>query len=399
MKEKVTFNYANGETSEKALIAHFKSIDDLHPNIKNLPVMVIDKNEFNNGNKVLEFYYQKDGLYQPIIDDASWKETKGVITDIIKNNFKMTPDGNETTYLVSVEGNTFMANVNEGKLLALTETQVASLENHFNAKLETINNQSNVVANPNEISEVAEPLANDIALAPAPEIPPEAITNPVNNDINLINPVAPAVSDSVMPEAEVVPPATPIINEPVLNDSVAPVVADTPVISDPVAPAMDLVAPVVGDALPVTPAIDEPVAPPMDAPLFDTPQLDENTISETPQIDLNQPVTDIPVVGGVGSEANVTNDNFLIQDDGNNDASVFDLGVAPVVEEPVNTNPLDMEPLNTVPPIETNVTTEDLINEVSPVSDSNEDRIRELDKQINDLMIEKMRLLNEIANK
>ena len=89
MKEKGMLTRPNGEVEEKEIICHFKSMDDEHPNIKNVPVLVIDKKEQNNGNNVLEFFWEKDGLYQAINDDAAWSEVKSVIIDIIKMNFEV----------------------------------------------------------------------------------------------------------------------------------------------------------------------------------------------------------------------------------------------------------------------------------------------------------------------
>ena len=43
----------------------------------------------NNGNNVLGFYWEKDGLYQPILDEAAWSEVKSVIIDIIKKNYNV----------------------------------------------------------------------------------------------------------------------------------------------------------------------------------------------------------------------------------------------------------------------------------------------------------------------
>ena len=79
----------NGEMEEKEVICHFKSVDDNKPNIKNVPILVLDKKEVNNGNQVVEFYWEKDGVYQPILDDAAWSEVKSVIIDIIKSNVEV----------------------------------------------------------------------------------------------------------------------------------------------------------------------------------------------------------------------------------------------------------------------------------------------------------------------
>lgn len=89
MKEKVILNRPNGEKNECEVICHFISVDDSHPNIKNIPILVIDKKEMNNGNRVLEFYWEKNGSYQNINDDIAWGEVKAVIIDIIRANFEM----------------------------------------------------------------------------------------------------------------------------------------------------------------------------------------------------------------------------------------------------------------------------------------------------------------------
>lgn len=89
MNEKVILARPSGEMEERDVICHFKSVDEEHPNIKNVPILVLDKKEQNNGNNVLEFFWEKDGLYQAIHDDAAWAEVKSVIIDIIKTNFEM----------------------------------------------------------------------------------------------------------------------------------------------------------------------------------------------------------------------------------------------------------------------------------------------------------------------
>lgn len=89
MKEKVILARPNGEMDEKEVVVHFKSVDDNRPNIKNVPILVTDKKETNNGNQVLEFFWEKDGIYQPILDDVAWSEVKGVIVDIIKSNVEV----------------------------------------------------------------------------------------------------------------------------------------------------------------------------------------------------------------------------------------------------------------------------------------------------------------------
>ena len=34
-------------------------------------------------------FWEKDGIYQPILDDAAWSEVKGVVVDIIKSNVEV----------------------------------------------------------------------------------------------------------------------------------------------------------------------------------------------------------------------------------------------------------------------------------------------------------------------
>lgn len=89
MKEKVYLTRPNGEVEEKKLICHFKTMDEDVPHIKGIPILVVDRNENNNGNNVLEFYWAKDGVYQSIDDEAAWAEVKTVIIDVIKNNFEV----------------------------------------------------------------------------------------------------------------------------------------------------------------------------------------------------------------------------------------------------------------------------------------------------------------------
>lgn len=89
MVEKVKLSRPNGEFDERKVICHFKSKDDSKPNIKNIPILILDKNEMNNGNNVLEFFWEKNGVYQAINDDVAWSEVKSVVVDIIKNNIEV----------------------------------------------------------------------------------------------------------------------------------------------------------------------------------------------------------------------------------------------------------------------------------------------------------------------
>lgn len=89
MKEKVILENPNGESFERTVVCHFKSVSDECPNIKNVPILVVDKDEQNNGNNVLEFFWEKDGLYQAIHDEAAWSEVKNVIINLIKSNVEV----------------------------------------------------------------------------------------------------------------------------------------------------------------------------------------------------------------------------------------------------------------------------------------------------------------------
>lgn len=89
MEEKITLIGPNGEKEEKKVVSHFKCIDDSRPNIKNVPILIVDTEQMNNGNYVLGFYWEKDGLYQPILDEEAWNEVKSVIIDIIKKNYNV----------------------------------------------------------------------------------------------------------------------------------------------------------------------------------------------------------------------------------------------------------------------------------------------------------------------
>ena len=86
MNNKITLTDPNGTKTEYDVVCHFKSTDDNHPNIKNVPILVVDVHEENNGNQVLGFLWEKDGTYQAIADTLAWGEVKSVIVDIIKNN-------------------------------------------------------------------------------------------------------------------------------------------------------------------------------------------------------------------------------------------------------------------------------------------------------------------------
>lgn len=89
MNDKVTLIGPNGEKEERKVVCYFKSVDESHPNIKDIPILIVDTEQKNNGNNVLSFYWEKDGLYQPILDDAAWSEVKTVLINIIKKNYEV----------------------------------------------------------------------------------------------------------------------------------------------------------------------------------------------------------------------------------------------------------------------------------------------------------------------
>ena len=89
MEEKIKISRSTGEIDEKKVICHFKTTDDSCPHIKGVSILIVDREENNNGNKVLEFYWEKDGVYQAIADTEAWAEVKSVVVDIIKNNVEV----------------------------------------------------------------------------------------------------------------------------------------------------------------------------------------------------------------------------------------------------------------------------------------------------------------------
>ena len=73
----------SGERIEKKLFCFFKSLDDDRPNIKNIPVLAVDTGTMNGANYVLEFYWEQNGMFQPINNEEAWNEVKKTIIDII----------------------------------------------------------------------------------------------------------------------------------------------------------------------------------------------------------------------------------------------------------------------------------------------------------------------------
>ena len=56
---------------------------------RDLRIHNIKINLLTDNTAVVEFYWEKDGVYQPILDDAAWSEVKSVIIDIIKSNVEV----------------------------------------------------------------------------------------------------------------------------------------------------------------------------------------------------------------------------------------------------------------------------------------------------------------------
>jgi len=83
MNEKVILVSPSGERIEKKLVCFFKSLDDDRPNIKNIPVLAVDTGTMNGANYVLEFYWEQNGMFQPINNEEAWNEVKKTIIDII----------------------------------------------------------------------------------------------------------------------------------------------------------------------------------------------------------------------------------------------------------------------------------------------------------------------------
>ena len=83
MDEKVILVTPSGEKVEKKMICMFKSMDDDRPNIKNIPIIAIETGSMNGANYVLEFFWEQNGIYQPIDNELAWGETKKVIIDVM----------------------------------------------------------------------------------------------------------------------------------------------------------------------------------------------------------------------------------------------------------------------------------------------------------------------------
>ena len=243
MKEKVVLVRPNGEMEEREIICYFKAVSDAHPNIKNVPVLVVDKKEQNNGNNVCEFFWEKDGLYTFITDEVAWKNVKEVIVDIIKANY-------EGKIEVSKPGN-LQTSMEDGRSLALSADQMNRLVANYTEALTKVVNMPEAQPEMNEIASVANEVSmgNDVTSAPVnkmeeAEVPgalETALNNieksfsvepvmPVNEDNNVnINPVLPSVSQDAAVEAPSVIDITPVIEPSPQVDLASPSVVETPV--------------------------------------------------------------------------------------------------------------------------------------------------------------------------
>ena len=305
MNEKIILENPNGETEERNVICHFKSVSDDKPNIKNVSVLVIDKNEMNNGNKVLEFLWEKDGIYQAINDDVAWSEVKSVFVDMIKNNL----DVNNPKVNFLVLPNVKVA-LGGGRPLAVNDVQVSTLVNNVNTFKAQLQNsqqleQNSITetvtpeVNAETVTPETTPVINEVPVMDTPVETPVAETPvfPVQENVNM---EMPAVESPVVSEnAPVMPETTPVTNEaPVIDTPIETPVAETPVfpVQENVNMEMPAVeSPVVSENAPVMPEAT-PVT--NEAPVIDTPV--ETPIAETPVA---------PIQDSVNMEMPIPNEN------------------------------------------------------------------------------------------
>ena len=216
MKEKVILTKANGEIEERKVIAHFKSLDEARPNIKDVPILILDKNEMNNGNNVLEFMWQKDGVYQAVNDENAWSELKATIVDIIKNNAQ------NISYISDENVKT---DIGAGRSLGLTVAQTDALTANFKTLA--------VTATP--VVESTPVIESTPAVDMPSVVPTDVATNNVISEVPSSESVTPVVSDVPVSEAPVIEQAQPVDVQPV---NTAPVI-ENPVVSEPVNPVVD----------------------------------------------------------------------------------------------------------------------------------------------------------------
>ena len=288
MKEKVILTRSNGEIDERKVIAHFKVSDDSKPNIKGIPILILDKNEMNNGNNVLEFMWQKDGLYQAINDENAWGEVKSTIVDIIKNN---------ASNLSYVADENIKSDIGAGRSLGLTVAQTDALTANFKTLVGNINP---VVETPQVDSQIVNPV-------------PESA--PVQNEVSTLEVEPAPVSESLMPES----PAP--VETPAPNVIATPVAESTPVTeSAPVEEASAVV--------PEAPVKEAAPAAVPEASVMDIPIINQATeeVASTP---VSAPSMEMPQIANPAPEVDNTP---VIQDTVNNNETL-EVGGPQIVEE------------------------------------------------------------------
>ncbi len=280
MNEKIILEDPNGNQEERGIICYFKSTSDARPNIKNIPILVCDKNEMNNGNEVLEFFWEKDGLYQSIADAAAWNEVKAVFVALIKNSIGM--DAQDNIEILS--SSSVKKALASGNLLAVNPIQIEDAKNHFielkqkNQPSESPSNETKAsseipsestttpevkeeppVVEKEETSVIGEPPVTENPVSPVPETPvastetaapPEVKEEPsvVEKDETSVlgkspvteNPVPPAPETPVASTETAAPPE--VKEEPsVVEKKETSVIGESPVMENPVPPASETV--------------------------------------------------------------------------------------------------------------------------------------------------------------
>ncbi len=304
MNEKIILENPNGEKEEKILVCHFKSISDARPNIKNIPILVCDKNELNNGNKVLEFLWEKDGLYQEINDANAWTEVKQVIINLIKD----TLTEGEIEGIQVPEVKRTLSNATQ---LAVNPTQVDALKVNANKWISTVKEETPVQENI-ENNNVVPPVSTPTLETPT-ETPQEKTEETVNIPQNVENnnvetpPVNTSVTPSEIPQENGVGESQNVIENP------APVM-DTPS-EIPTIPNQVPVDSTTGGTSPVidsNPVENNEVVTPSESPVMPipTPTVEPSVMQETvavtptvtestPVMDATAPVTETPVENNI----------------------------------------------------------------------------------------------------
>lgn len=224
-----------GEEEVNDVVVFFTSNDEGKPHIKGVPVLIVDSKTQNNGNKVLYFYWQSNGSYQAIMDEDAWKEVKSTIVGIIKN------DANILNSLSALTDKEVSADLGNGRTLALTPSQVTSLQTNFAPVLNKVASVSapeaapSATPTPEQTPEPVAPVDTTPVTSPMPEAPvaPEPVADvaPVTPEpainLNAVTPIAePTPVENTAPVAPVVPDATPVTSEPSVVDNNMPVMPE-----------------------------------------------------------------------------------------------------------------------------------------------------------------------------